>query len=59
MIKRIIATANRPQRILDPFMGSGVTYKVAKSSEYDHTYLGIEKDELMFNKSLDYVKEQK
>ena len=40
-------------------MGSGVTYKVAKSSEYDHTYLGIEKDELMFNKSLDYVKEQK
>ena len=59
LIKRIIETANRPQRILDPFMGSGVTYKVAKSSEYDHTYLGIEKDELIFNKSLDYVKEQK
>ena len=57
LIKRIIDTAEYPQRILDPFMGSGSTYKAIKESRFadQHKYLGIEQDEDMFRKAIKYV----
>ena len=57
LIQRIIDTSEYPQRILDPFMGSGSTYSAIKSSEFgnDHTFLGIEKDTEMFERSLENV----
>ena len=57
LIQRIIDTAEYPQRILDPFSGSGSTYQAIKQSEFgnDHMFLGIEKDEEMFQKSIEYV----
>ena len=57
LIQRIIDTAEYPQRILDPFSGSGSTYQAIKQSEFgnDHMFLGIEKDEEMYQKSIEYV----
>ena len=57
LIQRIIDTSEYPQRILDPFMGSGSTYSAIRSSEFgkNHTFLGIEKDTEMFERSLENV----
>lgn len=57
LIQRIIDTAAYPQNILDPFMGSGSTYKAIMNSKFadQHKYLGIEKDDEMFKKALQYV----
>ena len=57
LLTRIIDTAEYPQKILDPFMGSGSTYKAITNSKFgnQHKFLGIEQDEDMFGRSLQYV----